>query len=68
MSSPVQNPAGPKIQSQTDMSSKVFRQYDIKETSLHLHISILNIHLYADDNYSGLKFCSKSSFYNYRLD
>jgi hypothetical protein len=35
--------------------SKVFRQYDIKETSLHLHISTLNIHLYADDNYSGNK-------------
>lgn len=33
--------------------SKVFCQYDIKETSLHLHISILNIHLYADDNLSG---------------
>ena len=33
--------------------STVFCQYDIKETSLHLHISILNIHLYADDNFSG---------------
>ena len=33
--------------------SKVFQQYDIKETSLHLNISVLNVHLYADDNYSG---------------
>ena len=33
--------------------SKVFCQYDIIETSLHLQISVLNIHLYADDNYSG---------------
>ena len=33
--------------------SKVFCQYDIKETSIHLHISILNVHLYADDNFSG---------------
>ena len=38
----------------TDIS-KVFQHYDIKETSLHLHISILNVHLYADDNYSGNK-------------
>lgn len=30
-------------------------QYDIKETSLHLQISTLNVHLYADDNYSGDK-------------
>ena len=36
--------------------SKVFCQYDIQETSLHLQISILNIHLYADDNFSGILF------------
>ncbi len=40
---------------EVDDTSKVFRQYDIKETSLHLIISILNIHIYADDNYSGNK-------------
>lgn len=33
--------------------SKVFCQFDIKETSLHLQIALLNIHLYADENYSG---------------
>lgn len=27
--------------------------YDIKETSLHLKISVLNVHMYADDNYSA---------------
>lgn len=42
-------------QPQSSESSKVFLQYDIKETSLHLNISVLNIHLYADDNYSGNK-------------
>ncbi len=42
----------PDVKKETD-DSKVFCQYDIKETSLHLHISVLNIHLYADDNYSG---------------
>ncbi len=42
----------PNVIKETD-DSKVFCQFDIKETSLHLHISVLNIHLYADDNYSG---------------
>ncbi|CAF0714322.1 unnamed protein product [Brachionus calyciflorus] len=39
----------------SDILSKVFLQYDIKETSIHLQISNLNISLYADDNYSGNK-------------
>ncbi len=43
----------PSQNSKTIDISKVFCQYDIQETSLHLHISILNIHLYADDNLSG---------------
>lgn len=41
-----------------EILSKVFLQYDIKETSIHLQISNLNIHLYADENYSGTIFGS----------
>lgn len=47
------NSSMPDESSSIDIS-KVFKQYDIKETSLHLQISLLNIHMYTDDNYSGI--------------
>jgi hypothetical protein len=34
-------------------TSKVFNQFDIVETSIHLQAAVLNIHLYCDENYSG---------------
>jgi hypothetical protein len=37
----------------SDELSKVFKQYDIIETSLHLKITLLNVHLYGEDNFSG---------------
>ena len=36
-------------------ASKWFRQFDIPETSLHLHASTLNLHLFCDENISGIK-------------
>ncbi|RMZ98413.1 UHRF1-binding 1-like isoform X3 [Brachionus plicatilis] len=45
--SPVKN-----LNTSEKTSNEILSKYDIKETSIHLQISNLNIHLYADDNYS----------------
>ncbi|RMZ98412.1 UHRF1-binding 1-like [Brachionus plicatilis] len=45
--SPVKN-----LNTSEKTSNEILSKFDIKETSIHLQISNLNIHLYADDNYS----------------
>ena len=40
-------------QQQQQQAQQVWRAHDIKETSLHVHISSLNVHLYTDDNPCG---------------